>query len=91
MLDPEDIKRIAKEIANELRVDAVFIKERDIAKMCGYTPNCISMRKLLADPAFPKPVSLVDCGRNRWLKDDVVAFLKSRASAIDAKTALSMM
>lgn len=74
-----DLNKLARLIAREIKKgDAVIVSPSEIATMCGYVPNSIPVRKILADPTFPPAFEVTPGGHRRYLREAVVAWIKDR-------------
>ena len=79
-----DVKAIAKAVAHELqRNESLVMTATDVALLCGYQPDSTPVRRMLADPTFPASVSLVDGGQRRWLRSEVVEWVKHKFAVED--------
>lgn len=86
----EEIRQIARQIAKELKKGSVLVGPGDVAMMCGYVPHSMVARKVLADPTFPPGVELTPGGDKRYLREDVIEWIKSRFVA-QSELALATM
>lgn len=73
-----NLKELARAIANEMKKTEHLLAPSDVALMCGYEPYSTAARKVLADPTFPAPVSLIDEGRPRYRRKDVLAWIDAK-------------
>lgn len=77
-MNKNEIQELARQIATETvrLTGSNLVTTSGISLMCGLSPNSSSMRKMLSDPSFPKPISLCDGARKRWLRKDVEGWLE---------------
>ena len=77
-----DYKRLAKELAIEVakRTSSYAMSSTDVALFLGYEPDSGAVKRVLAEPDFPRPISFTENGRRRWARPQVEAWAKKRFS-----------
>lgn len=69
-----DYKRLAQEIVAEQSKE--FLSFDDVCFILGCSAGSVVARKVVANPGFPAPTFLVDNGRRRWFKRDVMNWIE---------------
>lgn len=75
-----DYQKLAELIAQEMRKE--LLNRDDVCAILGYGRQSSAFSRLLEqDPTFPKPTELVENGRKKWFKKDVLAWIERQREA----------
>ena len=70
-----DYQKLAKIVAEELRKE--LLSRNEVCVLLGYSKKSSMFNRLLAqDSSFPKPTELVESGRQKWFKSEVLTWLE---------------
>lgn len=74
-----DYRKLARYIVNEQSSE--FLSFDDVCYVLGYSKGSSPVRRIIEREDFPKATELVESGRRRWFKKDVMDWIeKQRAN-----------
>lgn len=70
-----DYQRLAELVAGEITKE--FLNRDEVCKLLGYGKQSSAFSRLLIqDKTFPRPFELLDSGRKKWYRKDVLAWIE---------------